>query len=279
MSECWVSLRRIQAFLETPELDTIKNEDLSPSCMSSSSISPKVFLLDHVTCFWNSDATMRESTAAKDDLQEPQLTGENESSVLMKEKMINLNDIALSNITVDFEMNSLTFIVGTVGSGKSALLQALIGELPVATGVLNRRCKTIAYSPQDPWIMNGTIRENILMGLPLDEYFYEQVVAACGLSYDFCLFQMGDKTLVGDRGVQLSGGQRARISLARALYRNSEVLILDDPLSAVDAKVGRLIFHSAIQDLGVKKGKCVILGMYLVILEISGFNYVLITFT
>jgi len=98
------------------------------------------------------------------------------------------------------------------------------------------------------------------MGLPFDPKFYDDVVQACGLVQDFAQFVDGDETVVGDRGVQCSGGQRARIGLSRALYRDADVLLLDDPLSAVDSKVGRLIFYSAVQDLAVKRGKCVVLG-------------------
>ena len=241
------------------------NEESSRSSISNPSIDSKVLSLDNVTCFWNIRASTRQSNITKGKTEhqlEPSLTNKNDLVELQQEETIAINDTALSHINIDFDMNTLTFIVGSVGSGKSALLQALIGELPVATGRIERRYNSLAYSPQDPWIMNGTIRENIVMGSSFDESFYEQVVASCGLTYDFFLFLQGDKTLVGDRGVQLSGGQRARISLARALYRNADVLLLDDPLSAVDAKVGRLIFYSAIQDLCLKRGKCVILGMY-----------------
>eukprot|EP00957_Ditylum_brightwellii_P123813 9437988-Ditylum_brightwellii.AAC.1 len=92
--------------------------------------------------------------------------------------------------------------------------------------------------------------------------WYNRVLAACGLDVDILNFSNGDKTIVGDRGIQCSGGQRARIGLARALYRDSDVLLLDDPLSAVDSKVGRLIYYSAILGLGVERGKCVILATH-----------------
>jgi ATP-binding cassette subfamily C (CFTR/MRP) protein 4 len=299
LSECWVSVRRIQAFLEIPEIRAVNEKHTSSSMEkpeslimkpSSSSLTPeikiarfgsiseslidsrdltespmvsdtgngKVFSLEHVTCCWNAVAETVGTVEATTDLDmELNLTN---SGVKHDNNDITLSDVALSNVTVDFEMNSLTFIIGVVGSGKSALLQALIGELPVAQGCLKRKYDSLAYSPQDPWIMNGTIRENIIMGLPVDEAHYQDVTYSCGLLHDFSLLLNGDKTVVGDRGVQLSGGQRARISLARALYRNSDVVLLDDPLSAVDANVGKLIFYSAIHELCLKRGKCVILG-------------------
>ena len=240
-------------------MGAIRNDASVSLSESNTTISTKILSLDHVTCYWNSNKTMTEYTLEEDAVKESPQADDDNWHILKQEKSSALTDLALSNISIDFDINSLTFIVGSVGSGKSALLQALIGELPVSKGRVERRYKSLAYSPQDPWIMNGTIRENIIMGLPMDESYYQEVIASCGLSYDFNLFPSSDNTLVGDRGVQLSGGQRARISLARALYRNSDVVILDDPLSAVDAKVGRLIFYSAIQDLCLKRGKCVVL--------------------
>ena len=100
------------------------------------------------------------------------------------------------------------------------------------------------------------------MGCSFSNKWYNQVVTSCGLNIDFAQFRDGDATIVGDRGVQCSGGQRSRIGLARALYRDSDVVLLDDPLSAVDSRVGRLIYYSAIQDLGVKRGKCIILATH-----------------
>jgi ABC-type multidrug transport system fused ATPase/permease subunit len=110
--------------------------------------------------------------------------------------------------------------------------------------------------------MVGTVRENIVMDLGFDEIWYDKVVNACGLSTDFQLWRDGDETVVGDKGVQCSGGQRARIGFARALYRDADVLVADDPLSAVDAGVGRQIFNEAIIELALKRGKCVILATH-----------------
>lgn len=128
----------------------------------------------------------------------------------------------------------------------------------------------------------GTIRSNILMGASYDPKYYYECCEACGLFRDFSQFIHGDKTIVGDKGVQCSGGQKARyvcdehamnpllyktaltsifrIALARALYLDADILLLDDPLSAVDTKVGRHIFHSAVHNMAVKRGKCVVLG-------------------
>jgi ATP-binding cassette subfamily C (CFTR/MRP) protein 4 len=110
--------------------------------------------------------------------------------------------------------------------------------------------------------MNGTIRENVTMGIAFDREWYDRVIDACGLRMDLKIFRNGDQTIVGDRGVQCSGGQRARIGLARAVYRDADVLVADDPLSAVDARVGKHIFHEALLKLGVDRGKCVVLATH-----------------
>jgi len=230
-SECWVSVRRIQKYLESPEL-LVDNDPFS------SSDADCAIKLTDVTCYWDG----------------------NESSERNEEVGCG-RTLALSNVNLSLKRNGdLLFIVGAVGSGKSALLYALAGELAPSNGTVNRSYKSLAYASQSPWIMNGTIRSNILMGRILDEKFYDEVVQACGLVQDFTQFVDGDETIVGDRGVQCSGGQKARIGLARALYGDAEVLLLDDPLSAVDSRVGRLIYYSAIQDLSYKRGKCVVLG-------------------
>ena len=242
-SECWVSVRRIQKYLESPELHV----DNDPTSLSHSDCAIK---LTDVTCYWDGTKSSERNEEVKYG-----------------------RTVALSKVNLSLKKNGdLLFIVGAVGSGKSALLYALAGELAPSNGTVNRSYKSLAYASQSPWIMNGTIQSNILMGRKLDERFYAEVVQACGLGQDFTQFVDGDETIVGDRGVQCSGGQKARIGLARALYRDAEVLLLDDPLSAVDSRVGRLIYYSAIQDLSYKRGKCVVLGklpVYLVCLALQ----------
>ena len=162
---------------------------------------------------------------------------------------------ALSEISLSFEKGGLCCLTGKVGSGKTTLLQALAGELEAR---VTRNCTSIAYAAQTPWIMNGSIKDNIIMGRKFEARWYDEVVEACGLKQDLEGFANGDETLVGTRGVQLSGGQRSRIALAAVFYTDSEVLLLDDPLSAVDSTVARSIQQSAIRRLGVEREKCVI---------------------
>ena len=128
---------------------------------------------------------------------------------------------------------------------KSSLLNAILGEIEALTG----SCKVagkVAYASQEPWIFSGTIRQNVLCGQEYDSKRYNKVVKACALEKDFNLFPNGDSTLVGERGVSLSGGQKARVNLARALYIDADIYLLDDPLSAVDMHVGRHLFDKAI---------------------------------
>ncbi|XP_013195380.2 ATP-binding cassette sub-family C member 4 isoform X2 [Amyelois transitella] len=155
------------------------------------------------------------------------------------------NMLALKNISFRLRRGKLCAIIGAVGSGKSSILQLLLKELPAATGSVVIP-GSISYASQEPWLFPSTVRENILFGLPYDVQKYRRVCKACALEKDFLQFPYGDQTLVGERGVSLSGGQRARINLARAVYRESDVYLLDDPLSAVDPNVGRQLFEGCI---------------------------------
>jgi ATP-binding cassette subfamily C (CFTR/MRP) protein 4 len=183
VSECFVSVTRIQKYLETSELSNSMSLSLKPSDDDETDIAVR---MKEVTCYWDSNFNNNQDL---NDSKPP----------------------ALKNVSLDFKRSCLTCIVGSVGSGKSALILALAGELVPQKGTIEYRCKdSLSYAPQDPWIMNGTIRKNILMGKPYDFEFYRSVCDACGLAQDFGQFMSGDETIVGDRGVQISGGQRAR---------------------------------------------------------------------
>ena len=162
---------------------------------------------------------------------------------------------------VSFEANDkgLTVITGHVGSGKSTLLAAIAGEIIKSSGKVF--CSgAIAYVPQTAWVFPGTLRENILFGEAYDEKKYTEVVEASALKEDINRFPNGDLSFVGEHGVALSGGQRARVNLARAIYADAGVYLLDDPLSAVDAKVSEHIFEQCICRL--LEEKIVILATY-----------------
>ncbi|KAL3473213.1 P-loop containing nucleoside triphosphate hydrolase protein [Aspergillus californicus] len=167
----------------------------------------------------------------------------------------------LKNLTLEFPSNELSIISGRSGAGKSLLLQALIGEADVVSGTVTVPHADatadfdpqdwildglLAYVSQDPWIENATIRDAILFGLPWNPSRYDQVIHACSLAPDLKTFPDGDKTDVGANGINLSGGQKWRLALARALYSRASILVLDDIFSAVDAHVGRHLYENAL---------------------------------
>jgi len=143
-------------------------------------------------------------------------------------------------------------VVGAVGSGKSSLISAVLGEMHRNKGDLTIN-GSVAYCSQQAWIVNDTLRNNVLFGLDMDEERYQKIIQACALTHDIELLPGGDMTEIGERGINLSGGQKQRVSLARALYSDRDIYFFDDPLSAVDAHVGKHIFEEAMQ--GVLKEK------------------------
>jgi ATP-binding cassette subfamily C (CFTR/MRP) protein 4 len=147
-------------------------------------------------------------------------------------------------------------VVGSAGSGKSTLLQIILREVDCIKGSIEVG-GSISYASQDPWIFSASVRQNILFGEELDLEKYNKIVKVCGLEHDVDVLPYGDQTLVGERGIMLSGGQKARINLARAVYRDADIYLLDDPLSAVDVQVARQIFDECI--LKYLKNKCVVL--------------------
>lgn len=167
--------------------------------------------------------------------------------------------VALSQINFESRKGNLDCIVGKVGSGKSSLIQAFLGDLYKLDGDVRLHGK-VAYVSQVPWIVNGTVKENILFGHKYDAEFYQHVLKACALTVDLSILPKGDKTEVGEKGISLSGGQKARLSLARAVYARADVYLLDDPLSAVDEHVGRHLIDHVIGPLGLLKSKCKILA-------------------
>uniref|UniRef100_A0A672VBM3 ATP binding cassette subfamily C member 3 n=1 Tax=Strigops habroptila TaxID=2489341 RepID=A0A672VBM3_STRHB len=153
---------------------------------------------------------------------------------------------------------ALVAVVGHVGCGKSSLMSALLGEMEKLEGEVAVK-GSVAYVPQQAWIQNATLKDNILFGQAPNEQKYQNVLEACALKTDLEVLPGGDQTEIGEKGINLSGGQRQRVSLARAVYSNSDIYLLDDPLSAVDSHVARHIFDKVIGPDGVLKGKTRIL--------------------
>ncbi|MQM17648.1 hypothetical protein Taro_050624 [Colocasia esculenta] len=147
----------------------------------------------------------------------------------------------LQDIQLTVKRGMKVAVCGMVGSGKSSLLSCLLGEIPKLAGRV-RVAGSKAYVPQNPWILSGNIRQNILFGKPYDSEKYEKTVQACALVKDFELFASGDLTEIGERGINMSGGQKQRIQIARAVYQDADIYLLDDPFSAVDAHTGTQLF-------------------------------------
>ncbi|XP_077976273.1 ATP-binding cassette sub-family C member 4-like [Styela clava] len=223
MSTTNVSMKRIQKYLLMEEFSDIGNN------LRSNSNQEVYVELENFTAKWelNDDANERA-------------------------------DIALNCVNVRVHAGKLVAVIGPVGSGKSSLLSAILGELPAAEGKTTVH-GNVVYSNQVPWIFSGTVRENILFGAEFDEVRYHEVIHACCLNKDLNLLIDGDMTLIGERGVTLSGGQKARVSLARAAYkRNADICLLDDPLSAVDIPVASHIFEHCICGMMKKKARILV---------------------
>ncbi|CAC5389793.1 ABCC1 [Mytilus coruscus] len=165
---------------------------------------------------------------------------------------------ALKNIDLEVAEGELIAVVGTVGSGKSSLISAFLGEMDKLQGRVNVKGK-IAYVPQQAWIQNATVKDNILFGREMNLAKYDQVIESCSLKRDFEILTGGDMTEIGEKGINLSGGQKQRISLARAVYNNADIYLLDDPLSAVDSHVGKHMFKNVFGKKGLLKNKTRIL--------------------
>jgi ABC-type transport system involved in cytochrome bd biosynthesis fused ATPase/permease subunit len=162
--------------------------------------------------------------------------------------------IQLIDIDLHLNSGSLVGIIGPIGSGKSSLLAAILGEMSLVKGT-SKIFGKIAYVSQSPWIFVGTIRDNILFCKDFNKEKYERVLKSCCLLTDLQSFSAGDLTVIGEKAVNLSCGQAARVSLARALYTEADIYLFDDPLASVDPIVARKIFQECISNEGILSNK------------------------
>ncbi|EME39299.1 hypothetical protein DOTSEDRAFT_75126 [Dothistroma septosporum NZE10] len=156
--------------------------------------------------------------------------------------------------------DELVAVIGSVGSGKSSLLAALAGDMRKTDGNVTFGANRRAFCPQSAWIQNATVKDNITFGRDFNKRWYDDVVDACALRPDLEMLPAGDLTEIGERGITVSGGQKQRLNIARAIYFGADIIIMDDPLSAVDAHVGRHIMDNAI--CGLLKGKARVLATH-----------------
>jgi len=242
MYELQVSIKRIQDFLLLEE----KDNQLPNKSKSSESIN-KNNLTKYIG---NDDGDLKNNTELP-----------NIHSIVFSKATAKWTDIqtsyTLENINISVPSGRLIAITGAVGVGKSSLLQAILRELPLSEGSLDIH-GVISYASQDPWIFSSSIKQNIIFNSPIDEDRYKKVIQVCALKNDFQQFPYGDKTIVGERGVTLSGGQKSRISLARAIYKKANIYLLDDPFSAVDPHVSSHLFEKCIKGF-LKEKTCILI--------------------
>ena len=237
--EAFVSLNRIENFLLLDNLQSISSDQSSVGTNGSVGSSPNI-----------GSGQVNDKKENLDMSNIAELNGKQTISVsnLTYKPMRRENKTVLQVIGFTTTAGGLTVITGPVGSGKSTLLSAIAGEVSDISGRITYH-GNLVYVPQIAWVFSGTLRENILFGQPYHEEKYNRTIEACALKEDIQQFPDSDQTVVGERGAVLSGGQRARVSLARAVYADADLYLLDDPLSAVDFKVGQHIFKKSIQGL------------------------------
>ena len=242
--ESFASLGRIEDFLISEDLFSISEDH----CLQD-----RRTVAERKSGKLQNDSTMSQSHVSDEDPLidqwiNPSKPGTLCVSHLTYKEVARKDEFILQDVDFVAASGSLTVVTGPVGSGKSTLLSAIAGEMSDVSGTISRQ-GTFVYAPQIAWVFSGTLRENILFGESYHEPRYTRIIEACALTEDFQRFPNGDQTVVGERGAVLSGGQRARVSLARAVYVDADLYLLDDPLSAVDYKVGRHIFEKCIKGL------------------------------
>ncbi|KAF7330282.1 ABC protein [Mycena venus] len=207
------------------------------------------FALDvkDVSFEWESGSKDHDSKT-KDSADKSKSTAETKALGKLKDEDADSQDdppFRVQNINMRIPRGTLAGVVGRVGSGKSSLLQGLIGEMRRVGGEFSYGGK-VAYCPQTAWIQNASLRDNALFGQPFDSDRYWSIMEKACLLPDLQLLPDGDLTEIGEKGINLSGGQKQRVNIARALYYDADIIIFDDPLSAVDANVGKSLFHNAV---------------------------------
>ncbi|KAG7856359.1 hypothetical protein KL939_004011 [Ogataea angusta] len=235
--QCKVSLDRVEDFLNEPE--TTKYQQLSaPRGPNSPLIG-----FENATFYWSKNSKA---------------------------------EFALKDLNIDFKVGKLNVVIGPTGSGKSSLLLALLGEMDLDKGnvflpgaiprddltpnPVTGLMESVAYCSQTAWLLNATVKENIIFASPFNQERYDAVIHACGLTRDLSILEAGDETEIGEKGITLSGGQKQRVSLARALYSSASYLLLDDCLSAVDSHTAVHIYEYCINGELMKGRTCILVS-------------------
>ncbi|KAF8939485.1 hypothetical protein BGZ47_008153 [Haplosporangium gracile] len=306
ITESVVALRRVSTFLDEEEFErdtTVTKIDVKTRFTSSApaaySASQPIIGFVRATYSWPSkkiktiEPTQKagwfQNLKSKSSKAPTPAEQDNESppaDALASESETDIERFQLANVSADFPVGELSLIVGPTGSGKSALLLALLGELERVEGHMylprldynknysDDRGSGIAYVAQTAWLQNGTVRDNILFGKAFNQERYSAVLEGCALTTDLDVLGFGDLTEIGEQGITLSGGQKQRVSLARAIYSDASVLLLDDCLSAVDIHTGRHIFQTLNGPL--MDGRTILMATHQVQLTLSAARYIVV---
>ncbi|RDA88362.1 hypothetical protein CP532_5604 [Ophiocordyceps camponoti-leonardi (nom. inval.)] len=245
--DAWSSLKRIEEFLREEEQE--EESVMDPEATNAIELRAASFT-------WERTPTQESDKSAADKHESPRpASKEDTASTLCEER----EPFKLQDLKLEAGRKELIAVIGSVGSGKSSLLAALAGDMRKTNGEVVFGASR-AFCPQYAWVQNTTLRNNITFGKDMDKRWYNKVIKACALEADLDMLPNGDLTEIGERGITISGGQKQRLNIARAIYFDADIVLMDDPLSAVDAHVGRHIFDSAI--LGLLKDKCRILATH-----------------
>ncbi|TGJ86280.1 hypothetical protein E0Z10_g2488 [Xylaria hypoxylon] len=253
-SDAWSSLKRIEQFM----LEEEREEGMVWKPEGEHAIELRSASFTWEKTHKQQKAEGQDAVQGKD--TKPKTDPEKSGTIESKASSDNEGEpFRLQDVNFKAGRNELIAVIGTVGSGKSSLLAALAGHIRKTNGDAIFGASR-AFCPQYAWIQNTSLQNNITFGKELDEDWYQKVIEACALQADLDMLPHGDQTEIGERGITISGGQKQRLNIARAIYFDADIVLMDDPLSAVDAHVGRHIFDNAI--LGLLRGKCLILATH-----------------
>ncbi|KAJ7099479.1 hypothetical protein B0H15DRAFT_1002427 [Mycena belliarum] len=252
-----VSLNRIAVYLDeeevTEQVSTLKKDRSGPTAHE---LEDDRLGFENASFKWNEVEEVPDATG--DNAKKGKKTASETDSVAESVATISDHKFELKDLSVVFPDGELTLVTGPTASGKTALLMAVLGEMSSLPGgriIMSKNpskidawgnMHAISYAAQTPWLRYQSIKDNILFGYPLDQARYDEVIECCALRPDLDMLEDGDATEIGEKGVSLSGGQKARVALARAVYAKTKYVLLDDPLSAVDSHTSRTLYEKCL---------------------------------
>ncbi|KAI0914134.1 ABC transporter family protein [Ustulina deusta] len=261
--DAWSSMKRIQDFMRSEEQEDAAV--FNPENKNAVEMKDASFTWERTPTQANDKAVAvgkkgvpnkgSKQPATKDKGAETSESNSDAASTLVEER----EPFKLEELNLAIGRKEIIAVIGSVGSGKTSLLAALAGDMRKTSGDVVLGASR-AFCPQYAWIQNASVRKNILFGKDMNREWYKEVIKACALQPDLDMLPDGDATEIGERGITVSGGQKQRLNIARAIYFDADIVLMDDPLSAVDAHVGRHIMDNAI--LGLLKDKCRILATH-----------------